>query len=221
MKNQRGFSILNFCFLIPIIFAGSVLVAGSYQIISKYTDAQRECRTHVMSSQKILGSKLKDLLDLNPRAKALRAEEKGLKIARAAATLPPAIAAIQAKIVYNQFQQSILRGQQEMIIASAKIQAQGEMAKLPSKVKGVKYSRISLKVYKTPANAIAPDHNTMPFFTEAQALKANWKVPITEFVPKIILDLFNNYPSTIEGKCAATLVQKGKVWNPKLHLAKF
>lgn len=221
MKNQWGFSMLNFCFLIPIIFASGVLVFGSFQIISKYTDAQRECRIHVMGAQQILGQKLKELLDLNPLAKSLRTQEKTLKIARAAAILPSVIAAIQAKIIINQFQQSILRGKQELILATAKIQAQREMAKLPTQINGVKFSNPHLKVYKSPPNAIAPDHHTMPFFTEVQTLKAHWKVPIQNFVPKIILKVFKNYPSAIEGKCAATLIRKGDVWNPKLHQARF
>jgi len=221
MKNQKGFSILNFCFLVPIIFTGSVLAAGSYQLISKYTDAQRECRTHVMKAQQILGAKLKELLDLNPKAKALRVKERALRIALAANPLPPVAAALVLQLNYNLLQQSILRGRQEMIIASAKFEAQKEMSDLPSKVSGVKYSRVGLKIYKSPPNAIAPDHLTLPLFTEVQTLKANWKVPITEFVPEIILDVFKNYPSTVEGKCAATLVKRGNVWNPKLHLARF
>lgn len=221
MNNQRGFSILNFCFLVPIVFSGSVLVFGSYQIISKYTDAQRECRTHVMKAQQILGEKLKLLLDLNPEAKTLRTKEKVLRAAIAVSVVPPVTAALVIKLNFNLLQQSILRGRQEMIIASAKFQAQAEMADLPLKVKGVKYSNVGLKVYKSPPNAIAPDHHTLPFFTEVQTLKADWKVPIADFVPEIILDVFKKYPPTVEGRCSATLVKKGQAWNPKLHLARF
>lgn len=224
MKNQMGFSILNFCFLIPIIFSACLLVMGSYQLIVKYTDTQRECRTHVLRAQQVLGQKLKNLLDLNPQATALRIEERNLRIAlQAARLLPPVAAILQAKLYANQLQQSILRGKQEMILAHAKLEARAIMADLPSKIRGSTHSNIHLKVYKNPPLAIAPDHHTVPFFREAQALKVNWKMQISEFVPQIILDIFatTGYPKTITGFCAATLVQKGDVWNPKLHLAKF
>lgn len=224
MKNQMGFSMLNICFLIPILFFGFTVVVGSYHLITKYTDTQKECRTHVLRAQQALGKKLKDLMDLNPRAKALRAQERALRIALIAARLAPPLAAIlQVRLNVNQLQQGVLRGQQEMILASGKFEAQRIMASLPFKIKGVKYSSVNLKVYKTPPLAIAPDHETLPFFTEVQTLKANWRLPISEFVPQIILDIFakTNYPRDVVGKCAATLVKKGDVWNPKLHLAKF
>ena len=224
MRNQIGFSALSICFLIPIIFFAFSVMLGSYQLITKYTDTQRECRTHVLRAQQTLGKKLKDLLDLNPKAKALRAQEKALRIALLAArALPPVAAAIQVRLDINQLQQGILRGEQELIIASAQREARNIMARLPTKIKGARYSSVNFKIYKDPPLAIAPDHHTVPFFTELQTLKVDWKIPITDFIPQILLNVFvkTNYPNSVSGKCSATLVQKGNVWNPKLHLAKF
>lgn len=224
MNHQKGFGMLNILFLIPILFAFAMVVIASHQMISHYTYIQRECRTQVLKAQQELGKNLKKLIELNPKAQALRTEEKALQVSLIAArALPPLAAAIQAKLNFNRLQQQILRGRQELLITTAKIQAQRHMANLLGKIKKVRYSSTDLKIYKSPLNAIAPDHNPVPLFKEAQAIHVQWKLPIEEFVPQVVLRIFKNtnYPKTIAGQCAATLIQKGDIWNPKLHLARY
>jgi hypothetical protein len=224
ITNQNGFSMLSLSFLLPILFFSCMVILASYHMITKYTEVQNECRSHVLKAQQDLGKKLVELINLNPDAQKLRAEEVRLKaiIASLAATPPAAVPFVEA-LEINKARQAFLRLRQEKIIFTANLEAKKEMGELPFKIKNAQYSSPSLKIYKSPAFAIAPDHLPMPFFTELQTIKVNWSYPIEEFVPTNLLKLFSatNYPLTIQGKCAATLIKKGNVWNPKLHLAKF
>lgn len=230
MKNQMGFTLINFSFLVPIVFAGMMLVVISFQLIAKYTDYQKTCRSSVMKTQQLLGQKLKELMDLNPQAKTLRAEEAFLKksIATALATFPPAAIPFVKALEINLVRQGILRGRQELIQTTALIEARKTLGMYKLEFAMIRSaeaetSKPSLMIYKSPPTAIAPDHLPLPFFSELQTIKASWKVSIDELLPMKALEYFLmfNYPQFIEGKCSATLVQKGGVWNPKLHLAKF
>lgn len=214
---------LNFMFLIPVAFTFCMLIVASYQLISKYTDVQRDCRTHVLNAQKILGEKLKELIDLNEPAQKLRTEEKRLRLAIQVAAIPAVQAALRIKLYANLAQQGLLRAQQEKLILSAKSQATLKLSELPRLIPGAQYSPVGLRVAKSPPLAIAQDHNPVPFFTEAQAIRVRWRIPTVDFVPDVVLKIFKeiNYPLTIAGKCGATLVKKGEAWNPKLHLARF
>jgi hypothetical protein len=224
MKEQHGFSVLAFSFLIPIGFFCCMVVLASYHIITKYTHIQNECRSHVMEAQQLFGKKLKELMDLNKDASALRAEERKLRVTILALSVTPAAAAPFVELLHiNLFRQGVLRTKQEEILLSASMGARKIMAELSARINNAKYSSVGLRVYKSPLTAIAPDHLPVPFFSELQTIKVKWNYSISDFVPSILLTLFSNtnYPKTVEGSCAATLVQKGEVWNPKLHLARF
>ncbi len=224
MKAQKGFVIIHILFLVPLFFSVGVLILTSHRIITKYTEAQRLCREHVLEAQQILGKNLKALLDLNPRAKALRVEENALRTALLAArAFPPVAAVLQARLNVNLTQQGVLRAQQELLITSGKARAYSVLSQLRAKIHSANHSFPVLKVYKTPQNAIAPDHDTLPFFENVQTIRIRWSLPLSHFIPQIVLNLFksNHYPTKVRGVCAATLVQKGEVWNPKLHLARF
>lgn len=215
---------LSLVFLIPIIFFFCLVTVASYQLITKYTQVQHECRTHVLRTQQVLGKKLKELMDLNPRAKFLRVEEAQLRATIASlAAIPPATIPFINLLNINLARQTALRFQQEKVIATATIEGKKIMGELPYKIKNPKYSSVNLKIYKSPPFAIAPDHQPLPFFTELQTIKVNWQYSIGDFIPDVTLKFFSktNYPVIIEGKCAATLIRKGDVWNPKLHLARF
>jgi hypothetical protein len=167
-----------------------------------------------------------DLMDLNPQAQALRTEEAHLQkaIVVALATQPPAAIPLQKLLEINHVRQAVLRGEQEKIIATATIHARKNLESLHSdfpKKTHFKYSNIFLKVYKSPLTAIAPDHLPVPFFTDLQTIQVKWKIPMDNFIPNFLLQLFPNSPHQVRGKCAATLIKKGDVWNPKLHQAKF
>jgi hypothetical protein len=222
--SEKGFSMLSFSFLIPIAFFFCMVILASYHIITKYTQIQSECRSHVLGAQQVLGKKLKELMDLNKNARELRAEEAKLRATiLSLSAFPPATVPFVELLDANLIRQGLLRTKQEGIILSANLQARKIMEELPPKINHVKYSSVGLKVYKSPLAAIAPDHLPVPFFTEFQTIKVSWQYSIGEFVPGILLDLFakTNYPKTVEGKCAATLIKKGDVWNPKLHLVRF
>lgn len=224
MKTQSGFTLVQILFLIPILFSGGILIATCHALINKYTLIQRECRTAALEAQKILGESLKNLMDLNSPAKALRVEEQRLRTALIAArAFPPVAAVLQLKLNINLTQQGILRAKQELLIATAKTRSHSILSKLYKTIRFVHYTSPDLKVYKTPQNAIAPDHKPVPFFKEAQTIRVRWNLPLSDFIPEMIFKLFQSaeYPKNVKGSCAATLIQKGEVWNPKLHLAKF
>lgn len=224
--NNNGFTFIGISFLMVPIFLCCLIVAGSYQLIHKYTDVQNVCRSHVLKTQKNLGKKLRELMELNPKAQSLRAQEAFLRksIAAALATFPPAAAPFQQLLEVNLVRQGILRGQQEKILFTATSEARRTMQTLSTdfpKQIHFKYSNIFLKVYKKPLTAIAPDHLPIPLFTDLQTIQVKWKTPTNYFVPQILLQLFPQTPSQVKGQCSATLIKKGDVWNPKLHLARF
>lgn len=224
--NNGGFTLIGISFLILPLFLSCMVVIGSFHLIERYTDIQKICRSHVLSAQKSLGKKLMDLMDLNPKAQGLRAEEATLQkaIAIALVTHPPAAIPFQKLLEINHVRQAILRGKQEKIIATATITARKSMETLYSdfpKQTHFKYSNIFLKVYKKPLTAIAPDHFPLPYFTDLQTIQVSWKIPTDNFIPNFLLGLFPNGPSQVRGECAATLLKKGDVWNPKLHQARF
>lgn len=224
--NNDGFTLIGISFLILPLFLACMVVIGSFHLIERYTSLQKTCRTHVLSAQKSLGKKLMDLMDLNPKAQSLRAEETTLlkAIAIALATNPPSAIPFQKLLEINHIRQAILRGQQEKIISTATMDARKIMETLYSdfpKQTHFKYSDIFLKVYKKPPSAIAPDHLPLPFFTDLQTIQVKWEIPTANFIPNFLLKLFPKGPQQVKGKCAGTLIKKGNIWNPKLHQARF
>ena len=224
-RNENGFTFLTFVGLMPAIFLSALILLSSYHLISKYAEAQSTCRSHVMEAQKSLGEKLTKLMDLNPKARSLRLEDARLKsaIALALVTSPPAAIPLKKLLDINLFRQGVLRGEQEMIIMNATREAREIMSQLRSNLKNSYHSSVSLKIFKNPIFAIAPDHLPVPFFTELQAIKVNWKINMSDLFSRDFLFHFQKtgYLKEIKGTCAATLIKRGDVWNPKLHQAKF
>jgi len=213
----NGFTMIGIALLLPILFLVGTLTFFYFELITNYSWAQKQCREHVLKAQQILGEHLKKLIDLNPVAQKLRAEQKRLEVAIAISP-PQARPFLEAMLRKNEAQQMILAVQQRNIIASGKARAQMALGTGWKNVNQHEIALAKLEVKTSPVWAIAPDYYPVDNFAQAQTIRIGWRaLGVGPTYKKFLKENLEN----ISGDCSATLKKGGLAWNPQINEAKF
>ena len=225
MKNNQG---SLFIVLLPLILTVMFVGLTALYIYNYHDKTQTACQHHLLRSQEILAEALTDLLNLNPEAQSLRAQEIGTRAELAAAIpFPPVYAAVQARYLVILSNQANLHYQQNRIIAQGQLRALVETSKLRQEFRG--YSAIfsrnknlgptlaapKLSIRAIPPSTLAPSYITAPFFSQAQKLTARWTIPMSNLLPKALAKIFK--PSKrFKLQCSATIEKRGLKWQSLL-----
>lgn len=213
IKANKGFVLVTLMALLPLLIAAAMAFTFSSQVLLKWHQTHKICRSESMGLQSQLGQLLRSLMLLNPLATKLRFDEIQTTVKLAAAVAqanPPAVALLTAKLKMIHAKQKNLDRQQKLILSTAKVRILKWQTSLNFKLrphtKGVLQlenpTHEALAVEPWPKGATAPTYKIKDNFAQEQMVGAKWSKPI-------------------RGECFATLKQRKLSWIPALSEAKF
>lgn len=215
---EEGFIMIISLAIIPLLLCICFLLVAysNYSYVS--LTALNTCRKHLLTGQDKIRLEMIKLIDMNPRAKAMRKQVKQARKAVQNAKNPYAFAAATAYLLYVLGRQQLLAGEQKIHISKAKLYGLTYSAKL---IKGLKKlnkdSKINVGDFpfalkSSPALSPTPDYEEKNNFVRQQKVEANWTMK--NYNLKFINALINQASSPdIKGNCSASIDnEEGSKW---------
>ena len=228
-------------FLTMLLIVFSVIFATTYMLRFE-NKSQHLCRQHVLETQKVMGTTLTSLLNLNAAAKSINSFESGLNIIQ---VIGVALLSPKALVVFNYIRKTVnalkrlIIGAQKNILFLGNHASRAHMRGFVSKF----YKLVSKdnKVWsreKKPLSALAyfkpfqlavkkksygknNGKNKVPIyvlkkpFYKKQMLHAFWS---STFGPQKTGWLFSNFSKLqLKGECRSTLINQEGKWSPTLY----
>jgi hypothetical protein len=225
MKDERGFALILFVALLPLMLAGGACLFMMMGLLEDRFSRQNMCRRHLLTGLEKSGITMKEVLALNPTARSLRIQIAATNLALAAAIASgnqPA-ATVAAKRL------RILRGQQKMLDLRQRallLKARSELSTAQLLAFGALRSTSGgfvqiTATFPQPVRAALRPNLSGPGpvyvlekgFERKQALVQKWQSRFQLHGP---LANFLNARGRFEEKCAATLIPEGLRWRARL-----
>ncbi|MES2857349.1 MAG: hypothetical protein V4692_15875 [Bdellovibrionota bacterium] len=224
MNNEKGFGLVSFLSLIPLLLAMGVFVAAAMSLLKVDAQAKHMCRTELLRSQEKISGRLEQLLKMNNLAKALRIERAAADAAVLAAAayplvLPVALAAQQAVVV----QQSVLAAAQNTLIATARLESKLAPARSILEVRKAISSNLfesrlvivgsSLRtgdfpLRSSPKSSPTPDYDPTNDFSDRQKMKLKLTVLVSSLLPEWMHGFVDLRGLKLETVCTATIAKE-------------
>jgi hypothetical protein len=205
--------------LIPLAMTLVASLGYGFVVLRKKSLAQSQCVQQASILQKELKGTLDSLLNLNPRAKALRrkreAAERALDVA-VKSKVPHLIAAATAAKTAVYLEQLALRSNQERLLKIADVQRDAGERRLRERTRSLHIRNFrakkifwrSLAVAAEPPGSLTPDYIPVPGFSKFQQHKFRFDVPLDPY-GKIIQP----------AECSVSLAGKEKAWQVQILAA--
>lgn len=195
----------------------------SFEVVkTKSIRTKNFCRYGMYSIQKETSKKINQLLELNPKASALRKEIRSTQLALAAgALLPPVAAALKLRLKYLKIKRLALSTQQKFYYAQIYIYRASSLILFRQKfLKKFNYSKkLSLKqssvdFKKTPASSSIPSYEVSNIGVIINKTHVNWSTYSNESESHWLklLGVKNSYTQA----CSTQLKKEGASWKPQL-----
>lgn len=223
---EQGFALVNLLILVPLLLSLFFALSAYLYILKRKSLAQAACVHQAAVMQNDLKGTLEKLLRLNPRAKSLRAKraaaDKGLKAALSSAN-PYVLAAAKAYWTAVVLQQTVLRGQQQVLLREAERQRQSGYRNLLSQIRAMRILRLdsrkfywrALAVEARPLTSLTPDYQPLPLFAHLQQHRFRFLVDLQPpFLKKLDIGSLKQFT-----ECAVTLEEKENAWNIRVLAA--
>lgn len=221
--NRQGFATVFIVSFIPVIILLLCAVVGASLVLLQWRHSHEFCQTSLLEVQNISAKQINKLFALNPRATALRMERAIAEANLLASPSggPPAVAAAKAYLDSVVIRQALLRAQQERIKGQALLMPNLKLVEVQQKfvrmtaIEMPTTTNAHLNVRPTPANSESPDYLPLESFSKRQVIRGSWTISPSKLLPEW---LRRHLPrlAKLKGKCAATLAEKGTLWNPIL-----
>jgi hypothetical protein len=237
MKNERGFGLVGFLVLIPLILSIVATVSAVTLAFKANAHLKHECRVSVLNSQRDAADKLKQLMRMNHEAEILRLQYQvaraALKAAQASGYVP-AIAAAQSAYGIVQFRRHVFSAQQNALIIRGKaisyaapLHARGAvMSGLQQEVHANKVTPPSTRtswrpgkfnVKATPEGDLTPDYNPADSFTKDQIVDVDVIVDAASLLPEWLRKMLPEGKLQISSHCQATIEKQESEWVETLN----
>ncbi len=230
LEGQKGFALLFLLSFLPVVVAGILILYFSQLLTSNWMQASHICRTELLKVQKVAGSRISELLKLNPQARLLRRlkTQAQLELATAIALQNPAmIAKANSDLIRIKTLQSNLDLAQRFIVERANLemtlglqkaagfirrQSQVMQSRNPRfiqfEIRSVRTVSQSLAVYPDRTD-IAPVYELKEPFQETQALSVSWIAQFQTVSTGGASWIRNQHHK--QGACAASLTTRDKM----------
>lgn len=228
--STAGFALVALLAAMPLMISVLVGLSLAAMALKNRTELFATCRAEVWNAQKDMSQMLRNLVSLNPRAKALRAQRKlaeaEVKAARASMN-PPLIAAAETHRALILNRQMYLRAEQERILFQARARRAMARAQM-NQAAHAKQGRVTdffspvtaLAVERFPPHDLTPDHTPKPGFAGEQKLQFRWHAELFQGTPEWLLKSAALSRLRFNGECSATLKEEKESWRPQLVAAK-
>jgi len=236
MKDNSGFLTLVLCLFLSLMFL--VLIGFSLMSlgIKNSTQAQSHCLKELSQTQKNLGQKLQQLLNLNEKSRLLDSSRKGLDasivVATASVVFVGKVPALQKLKKGVQMAQKTLIATQKALLIQSELLKKEHLSRLKSQLKTLKATQVrdssffkkALAVEKEEIGEKAYIYKPVQDFKRTQQIKMSWDLPAFKPLEKDLSWIFNDFYAhllafrgaskafSINQSCAVTLEQKGEEW---------
>lgn len=235
-QNQKGFAIVLCLALLPCLVAGLLVVFALINFIKNDLALKHQCRAQGEIGQKSVRPLLEQLLSLNSKALALKAELLQAKAAQSAAITEqnwPEVGRRAVQIKRIEKQQQLLDKQQKRLISQANmlLYRNHSSTSLGLRRLGTDNSTILLKstlqqiTGRAPRLAVVPEstdiapvYKLKADFENEQSLAHEWQYKLSVQPP------FSNFIKgdfSFKKACAVTLTKEGSAWITKIIKGKF
>lgn len=237
MKSQRGFSLVGFLVLLPMLLSVVILVAGAMTLLTTDAELKHECRTTLLEAQEENAKDLEQLMELNDLAKSLRDARSAAEATVRVAVFPPAAAAARAALAAVVAKQTALAAKQTALIFRAKSRSRTSplKAKLKLHRKLRDHARFvdardeemrtrirhgEFDLVRSPKDSLTPDYRPAADFSERQetSVEAEWSV--TTLLPAWIRKWLGRDDLKMTTACRATVAKGKEGWRSLLKADK-
>jgi hypothetical protein len=196
-----------------------IFTTFTYKAFAIKNRSRHSCHTEALSAQRDQALTLRQLLALNPPAKALRTQRKvATRIRNASRGNPAAFAAAQLALEAIKANQRALRARQAQLILQSKLQWQKAeaLSRLGPHRTSLSYQRPqTLPVVKVADKWGSPTYKPAPRLTQLQQSQIRWVVSIGLKIP-ILVEALKTRKIKILVSCSSTLKKRGRKWVPVL-----
>lgn len=217
--------------LLPLFLLIAISLTALGLVVKSRSGAEAKCRQTLWQAQRDMGTLLENLLRLNPRAKRLQNMRKTAEAQLKAALLsanPGWVAEAQAFRATVIGLQLSLHAEQIQLLARARIRR----ARLKAEFKGLTQATpilalaqnekvTDLAVRAEPPQDLSPTYQTLPSFSDIQAVALHFRIRLLSWAPAFINNFYDTKNDHYDGQCFVTLQQEGSKWTPTLKEAKF
>jgi hypothetical protein len=228
--NSRGFASVALLLLMPLLLTGFAVLAGTFLVLTAEGKIRHQCRVELLKSQKRVSDLLRELMDLNPEAARLRRWEKrslaGPQAARGWVVRQQIALALRQKSLIQRARLESALGPARASRATRELYLQATLSteNAPSRVRAAWKSRRkggAFELNASPNDSLTPDYHPVARFSDKQVMTLNWEIGLSEILPDWLEPLTGATPLKLKGECAATLIQEGENWVPKLSADKY
>ncbi len=236
--NARGSVLIGALVLVPVLISIFIVVAATYLMLRSDGRSRHACRVELLRSQEKVSRLLTQLIELNPKAAALRLEREVAEREVALTIGEPANVAAQANLALVIAKQTVHAIKQQKLITAARMESRlgpsrasqeirttlsldqsayqaGEARSFSFKTKTGAFDLIA-----TPSDSITPDYQPSARFMTSQNMQVEWQLDLKSLLPAWIADLLPTEGLALKAECSATL-QKGTLkWSPILNVDK-
>ena len=238
LQARQGFATVLFLAFVPVFAACSLAFYFGFAFMKADMATLNVCRSGQLAIQDKVGRDLEKLLNLNPKALKLRADqflaERKLQIAVTSGN-PYAIAAAEARLLYVQSRRQTLAARQRILIQSANAKfamgtpqiTQAILSEWRTQMAPVRpwlAGSILLSTLKVPTLAVQPDfpdeapaYQRVPQFEEVQSWAHNWQLQMegTNWTKH-----FLRFRGRFQRSCSTSLYADKNSWIGKLKQAR-
>jgi hypothetical protein len=238
--NSRGFGVVGFLILLPFLVSILASIAGAALMLKADAHLKHECRTSVLTSQRAVAEKLRDLMNLNPLASALRAEDARAKLALKVALAsghPLLIAPAQLNVALVESKRMALKIRQQALIISARAQSFEAPYKAKAAIvaglsgealaNGVTRPRVTstsrfgrFDISAAPPGDMTPDYNPSSTFSAEQIVDVDVRIKISSLFPEWLRRLLPSEGLEITSHCQSTIEHREDKWIETLNAVK-
>jgi len=226
LASEQGFALVSLIALVPLALALVISLSAGFYFLKRKSLAQAHCVQQAAVMQKELQGTLEQLLRLNPKAKALRAQRQAADAAVKAAAgsvNPYALAAAKAYWSAVVLQQLALRSKQQALLQRASQQRHSGHRQLRERLRSLdvrqvdskKYYWRALAVEASPPASLTPDYRPLPFFEKWQQHRFRFQVDLR---PPFAIPLGLGSLKQIT-ECSVTLKGEENQWKVQIAAA--
>ncbi len=234
--SERGMVTAGLLILTPLALSLIALTMAAYLVLVADSRSRHFCRVELLRNQEEVARDLKALMDLNPRARALRHRRTiaRAKLASAAAGSPAAMTA-GAELAQVELEQKDLASKQQSLILRARSRSRAAPPKVlvdlhlrvremqaagAAKAWRASAKLASFELIAFPPASTTPDYYPGPGFPNGQEMSLTWSFPAESLLPAWLRPLAAASGLQVRAECSATLEKEKEKWVAKLRTAR-